>query len=442
MTSTSRPTGPRTDAETAEVDPDTTTTPGGDIQGIDSAVLAGSLREYLGSWVSRVRGGESGLLPVVAGFIVIIIIFQTQQSLFLSAGNLVNLLVQGATYVLLGMAEIFVLLLGEIDLSAGFVAGVGAVVTVALAGPHNQPWWIAILGGLAATAVLGIVQGLLITRLRLPSFVVTLAGLLGFEGLLIYLVDREGGPSSGGTIPITNNVLANIVYGNMGLAAGWILMAVVVVAISCLWLLRDRRRRSSGLVTPPIGLTLIKIAILAVAGILLVIICNTNRGYATSLQGVPWVVPIVLAILALWSFVLDRTRFGRYVYAIGGNAEAARRSGISLNRIRLLCFMLCSLTAGAAGIIYASRLGSISNNVDGGQLVLYAVAAAVIGGTSLYGGRGKMVHALLGGLVIATIVNGMSLMNLSAAVQYMVTALVLLAAVTVDAVARRGRTAD
>ncbi len=185
-----------------------------------------------------------------------------------------------------------------------------------------------------------------------------------------------------------------------------------------------------------------KIVVMAIAGIVLVAICNNNRGSALiTLQGVPWVVPIVLVILVAWTFLLSRTRFGRYVYAFGGNAEAARRAGIHVNLVRCVAFMLAGLTAGIAGIVYASRLGSISANVQGGQLVLYAVAAAVIGGTSLFGGRGKMVHALLGGLVIATIYNGTLLVGLGDAYQYMVTALVLLGAVTVDAVARRGRAA-
>jgi D-xylose transport system permease protein len=177
-----------------------------------------------------------------------------------------------------------------------------------------------------------------------------------------------------------------------------------------------------------------------VAGVIVVLICNTNRGTVVAIRGMPWVVLIVLGVLALWTFLLGRTRFGRYVYAIGGNAEAARRAGVNLAGIRTLCFTLVSFTAGIAGIIYASRLRSVSTALDGGQLVLYAVAAAVIGGTSLFGGRGKALHAVLGGLVIAAIDNGMGLQGYSAAAKYTVTALVLLAAVTIDAVARRGRT--
>jgi len=403
-------------------------------------LTSGSLGDYLSSWGKRIRGGESGVLPVLVGLVIIIVIFQTQQSEFLSAGNLVNLLVQAAAYVLLGMAEVYVLLLGEIDLSVGFVGAIGGAITVILSStPHDYPWWVAILAGLAATALIGALQGWLITRLRLPSFVVTLAGLLGWQGVLLVLINKAGG-SSGGTISISNGVIFGIVNANMSTLAGWLVLAGCVVVFALVTVLGYQSRRRSGLATPPFSLEVAKIVLFAVAGIVLVVVCNTNRGVGLiTLSGVPYVVPIVLAILLAWTLLLSRTRFGRYVYAIGGNAEAARRAGISVNRIRLACFVLCSLTGGMAGIVYSSRLGSISNNVNGGQLVLFAVAAAVIGGTSLFGGRGKMLHALLGGMIIATIANGMGLIGLDAATQYIVTALVLLAAVIVDAVARRGQ---
>lgn len=396
--------------------------------------------EYVTAWARRIRYGESGVLPVVAGLILLVIIFQVQDSVFLSAGNLTNLLVQGSVFVLLGMAEVWVLILGEIDLSIGYVAGIGAVITAIVAAPpHNWPWPLAILVGMAATAAIGMLQGTIIIRLRLPSFVVTLAGLLGWEGVLLYLVQTQG---SGGTIRITNPVLLDLTNGNLSTTAGWIVAIVAVAAFGATTILRDRHRRNGGLVAPPLAITVLKVVLVAAAVAVLVAVCNTNRGVLEPLQGVPYVVPIVAGILLIYSFVLARTRFGRYQYAIGGNAEAARRGGVSLGWNRLWAFTLTGFTAGAAGIIYASRLGSISNNIDGGDLVLYAVAAAVIGGASLFGGRGKMVYALLGGLVIATIYNGMGLLGLAASYQYMVTALVLLAAVTIDSLARRGRAAS
>jgi D-xylose transport system permease protein len=401
-----------------------------------------SFGEYVRNWLRRVRSGESGVLPVLLGLVLIVIVFQSQSSVFLSAGNLTNLIEQAAPFVLLSMAEVFVLLLGEIDLSAGYVAGMGGVMMAWLAAPPvNQSWPVAIAAGLALTAAVGLLQGLLITRLGLPSFVVTLAGFIAWEGVLIWMVSQQSS-TNGGTISISNRVIVNLVNGTLSPTTGWIVMGVGVGAFGVLTVLSNRRRRASGLVAPPMTLVALKIGLTATAGIVLVAVCNTNRGVfaASPLRGVPWVVPIVLGFLIAWTFLLNRTRFGRYVYAIGGNAEAARRAGINVRRIRVTAFMLCSLTAGAGGIILASRLGSISNNVDGGDLVLYAIAGAVIGGTSLFGGRGKMVHALLGGIVIATIYNGMGLIGLQADYQYMVTGLVLLAAAAVDAVARRGRT--
>jgi D-xylose transport system permease protein len=238
-------------------------------------------------------------------------------------------------------------------------------------------------------------------------------------------------------------VINDIESGSMNVLTGWVIMvAAVVLGGAFLWL-RDSHRRSSNLAAPPASVTLLKVAAMAVAGVVVVLIGNSNRGSGfTVLRGVPWVVLVVLVVLVAWSVLLSRTRFGRYVYAIGGNAEAARRAGISLARIRLLAFTLCGLTAGIMGIIYASNLGSISNNVNGGQNVLYAVAAAVIGGTSLFGGRGRMLGAVLGGLIVAVIYNGLSLLGLGAAAQDMWTAVVLLAAVMVDTLARRGRTAS
>ena len=188
-------------------------------------------------------------------------------------------------------------------------------------------------------------------------------------------------------------------------------------------------------------MTLLKVGAAFVAGVALVLLCNADRGVILPISGVPWVVLLVLGVLAVWTFVLGRTRFGRYLYAIGGNAEAARRAGINLARDRTAAFVLTSFTAGIAGVVYASRLRSISTAVDGGTLVLYAIAAAVIGGTSLFGGRGKVIHGVLGGLVIAGIDNGMGLLGFSAASKFIITALVLLAAVTIDALSRRGRVA-
>lgn len=397
-------------------------------------LVAGNLRDYAHAWLARVRGGESGVLPIIIGLIAIAVIFQTQDSKFLSSRNLTNLLVQSAVFILLGMAELFALLLGEIDLSIGFVSGIGGTVAAKLVvSPRGWPWWAAILVALLATTAIGTLHGTLITRLRLPAFIVTLAGLLGWQGVMLLLLGK------GGTIPIPDKIINDLANGNLTPAAGWVVAALIVSSFGLLTWLRDSRRRASGLVAPPVSLTALKIGASAAAAVALLLVCNSNRGAIVTIRGVPWVVLIVLGMLVAWTLLLGRTRFGRYVYAIGGNPEAARRAGVNLALIRTGAFALSGLTAGIAGIIYASRLRSVSTSVDGGTLVLYAVAAAVIGGTSLFGGRGKAIYAVLGGLVIAAIYNGMGLLGMSAASQYMITALVLLAAVTVDAVARRGR---
>ncbi len=401
-------------------------------------VIADSLGEYAKIWLSRVRNGESGALPVILGLAAIVIYFQARSSLFLSAGNLVNLIGQAAFFMMLGMAEVFVLLLGEIDLSIGYTSAVGATFTLWLLLPPNPaPWPLAVLVGLAVPAIFSGLQGFIVTWLRLPSFVVTLAGQLLALGLLLEVMDAAA-PNGGGSIRLYPGVLADIYAGSLSPVAGWIVMAAAVALAGALFLVRDTRRRASNLTAPPLSVTLLKIAAMAVAGVVVVLIGNTNRGVGfTVVRGVPWVVLVVLVVVVAWSFLLGRTRFGRYLYAIGGNAEASRRAGINLTRIRILAFTLAGLTAGIMGIIYASFLGSVSTGVPGGQNVLYAVGAAVIGGVSLFGGRGKMVGAVLGGLVVGVIANGLDLLGLGAAPQYIWTAAVLLAAVTVDTLARR-----
>jgi D-xylose transport system permease protein len=403
-------------------------------------VIADSFGEYVKIWWTRVRNGESGALPVILGLVVIVVYFQARSSLFLSAGNLVNLIEQAAWIVTLGMAEVFVLLLGEIDLSIGYTSAIGAVFTCwLLVPPDPAPWPLAVLVGLAFPALFGLVEGVIITWLRLPSFVVTLAGQLAALGILLSIINTAA-PGSGGTIRLYNNVLNDIENGAMSPLTGWIVTAAAVVLGGALMLTRDSRRRAGGLAAPPPSVTWLKVAAMAVAGVVVVLIGNTNRGVGfVVVQGVPWVILVVLVVLVAWSFLLGRTRFGRYVYAIGGNAEAARRAGINLSRIRVLAFVLAGLTAGIVGIIYASQLGSVSSNVPGGQNVLFAVAAAVIGGVSLFGGRGKMLGAVLGGVIVAVIYNGLQLLGLGASPQYIWTAVVLLAAVTIDTVARRSQ---
>jgi D-xylose transport system permease protein len=360
---------------------------------------------------------------------------------FLSAGNLVNLFQQSAVFMVLAMAETFALLLGEIDLSVGFVGACGAVIAVQLVQPATTswPWWAAILAGLAFCAAVGAVQGTIIARLGIPSFIVTLAGFLIFNGVMLILLLL--GPFSG--YPNLNiqdpnvQVLFNMMAGTIDPTVSWIAMAIIVLGLGAFLWFGDQRRRKSGLVAPPVGLTVLKIALIAAAGIVVVAISDINRANFGTLAGVPWVVPIVLGVLGVYTILLERTQYGRYVYAIGGNAEAARRAGINVALIRTVAFALCSMTAGIGLILYASYIGGMSNNVQGGSYVLFAVAAAVIGGTSLFGGRGKVIHGVLGGLVIGGIYNGMYLQGLDVQRIFIVTGLVLLAAVSIDALSRR-----
>jgi D-xylose transport system permease protein len=401
-------------------------------------LLADSLGEYIRAWVKRIRNGESGALPILLGLVLIVIIFQVQQSKFLSAGNIVNLLVQAAFFVTLGLGETFALILSEIDLSVGFVAGIGATITLALISPsYGWPWWAAVIVGLLACAVLGAFQGLLITRLHLPSFVVTLASLLGLGGVLIFLFDSFHG-AVGGVIGLpTSGPLYNLVNGNMSVAASWIVLVVAVAFYALVTITRNTRRRARNLSAPPLSIAVLTIVVAALAGALLVIVCNLNRGNLVPLKGVPWVLPLVLLLVVAWTLLLGKTRTGRYMYAIGASPEAARRAGIRVQWIRTVAFTLSAFTAGLGGLVFASRLGSISVGYDGSTYVLYAIAAAVIGGASLFGGYGKAVHALLGGVLIAAVVNGLALIGVSTAGEEIATAVVLLAAVTVDSLVRR-----
>ncbi len=427
-----------------ETAPDLTAAPEAAAE-VPPGVVAQTLGEYVRGYAARIRAGESGVLPVIAAMVAIMVVFTTisPNHVFISPVNLVNLFQQAAVIMVLAMAEGFALVLGEIDLSVGFVGAIGGAITVQLVQPITTNWhWIpAILAGLLVCAVFGLIQGTLITRLRLPSFIVTLAGFLIANGIflkILLLGPFSGYPNLAGQ---SDNlaVIYHLMWGTIDPTVSWIGAGVVVLGLGLGIWLSDSRRRKSGLVAPPASLSLIKIGLIAVVAIVVVAICNTNRANLGTLEGVPWFIPIVLVVLGAWTILLQRTKFGRYMYAIGGNPEAARRAGINVSLVRTLAFGLCSFTAGVAVVLYASLLGGMSNNLQGGQYVLYAVAAAVIGGTSLFGGRGKPLHGVLGGLVIAGIYNGLYLQGISEVQwQYIVTGLVLLGAVVIDAVSRRG----
>jgi len=438
---TADPGGTPTGTADASTEVDLTAAPEVAEADVPPELLAQSLGQYLRAWWLRVRSGDSGVLPVVLAIVVVAVSFQVANPTFLSSLNLVNLFEQSTVYMVLAMAEIFALLLGEIDLSVGLVMVLGSVVVAELVQPTGPdwPWWAAIIVALLACSAVGAIQGSLVARLKMPSFIVTLGGLLILEGVAIIVLG--GALVSIGNSRISNElVLYDIFYGQFDPVVGWILLAVLAGAAGTgLWL-RDARKRRHGLETPPRSLTAMKIVLMTVAGIAVVAICNVNRAHSGTIEGVPYIIPIVLVVLAAWTVLLQRTRFGRYVYAIGGNPEAARRAGVSLPAVRIWGFVLAALTSGIAGVLFVSWQVSLTTNIikTANSYVLLAVAAAVIGGTSLFGGRGKTIHGVLGGLVIGGIYNGLYLLGVLSQWIDIVVAAVLLAAATVDVLSRRG----
>ncbi|MEA2247110.1 MAG: D-xylose transport system permease protein [Solirubrobacteraceae bacterium] len=397
--------------------------------GVPGAPAGESLGQYARRWWQGVRSGDLGSMPIIVGLILIAIVFQSQNDRFLTAGNFVNLIVQMAPFAVIGMGIVFVLLLGEIDLSIGYVSGVAGVATALLMLPDGSnvlgagpAMFIALALGLG----IGVLQGLIITKVGVPSFVVTLAGLLGWNGVVLLLIGSKG------TVIIQNDFVIGFANDFLPTAAAWIVVLAGVALYAGVLLSQARARRAAGLPNEPVSLVALRVGGLAAAGVIVVAVANQDRG-------IPYVFLVITGLYILWTYVLNRTRFGRHVYAVGGNAEAARRAGINVDNVKIACFAICSMMAALGGIILASRLRSIDTNSGGGTILLYSIAAAVIGGTSLFGGRGHVKSAVLGALVIASIDNGLGLLGLSSGTKFVITGLVLLAAVTVDSLSRRGR---
>jgi D-xylose transport system permease protein len=326
------------------------------------------------------------------------------------------------------MGVTFALLLGEIDLSIGFVSGVGGVLTAILLTPDGNELPTAVVFAivLGAGLAIGTLHGLIITKVGVPSFVVTLAGLLAWNGVVLLLIGDRG------TVILQNDVVIGLANDFLPAWLSWAVAAACVAVYALAALMSVRSRRKAGLETAPTLIVALRIGGLAVALAIVVAVANEDRG-------LPYVALVIAGLFLFWTFVLNRTTFGRHVYAVGGNAEAARRAGINVDRVKIVCFAIVSLMAVLGGIILASRLRSVDTNTGGGQALLYPIAAAVIGGTSLFGGRGTMKAALLGALVMLSIDNGLGLMNLSSGTKFVVTGGVLLLAVTVDSISRRGR---
>ncbi|MFF3851659.1 sugar ABC transporter permease [Micromonospora sp. NPDC002575] len=389
---------------------------------------------HLSSYLRRVRGGDIGALPAVLGLIVLCTVFAIMRPSFLSAGNFANLFTQGAAVTLIAMGLVFVLLLGEIDLSAGFASGVCAAILANVVTVLGYPWWVAVLAALVTGVLIGTVLGFLVAKVGIPSFVVTLAGFLAFQGIVLMLMKE------GANISVRDETLVAIANRNLPPAIGWALAVVAVAGYAATQLMRHRNRSARGLVTDPLAVVFARVGVLAVILGVAVYVLNLERSrnvLITSLKGVPIVVPIIALLLIAWTFVLQRTSYGRHVYAVGGNKEAARRAGINVDRIRISVFVICSAMAAIGGIVAASRANSVDPNTGGSNVLLYAVGAAVIGGTSLFGGKGRVLDAVLGGAVVAVIDNGMGLMGYSSGVKYVVTGVVLLLAASVDALSRR-----
>jgi D-xylose transport system permease protein len=398
---------------------------------VEVPTLKGAAKDY---W-SRVKAGDIGSLPAVLGLIALCLVFGSMSSVFLTPGNFANLITQAAAVIVIAMGLIFVLLLGEIDLSAGYTAGVTGAVLVILITNQGQPWYVALTASIAVGAVLGFLLGSLVARLGIPSFVVTLAAFLAFQGILLLLAGE------GGTIRVEDPTILAVENSNMSPTVSWIFFLIVAVAYVLSGLTAMNSRRKAGLKTELKKLWIIKTAGLLLITGLAVFALNLERSNnpdLVSLKGIPYVVPVILLLLVIGTFVLGRTAFGRHIYAVGGNAEAARRAGIDVKRIRIAAFMICSSLAAIAGMIFASRQNSVSPTTGGSSTLLYAVGAAVIGGTSLFGGKGKMRDAILGGLVVAVIDNGMGLLGYAAGIKFIVTGLVLLVSAGVDAISRRG----
>jgi D-xylose transport system permease protein len=405
--------------------------PGGAPSGFEGDRAADSLGGAVRAYVGRVRGGDLGALPAVLGILVLGLFFTVlRPETFLTPRNMANLADQAAPIIILAMGLVFVLLLGEIDLSAGVTGGVGMALFVTLFSVYNVPWPLALLLGFGFGFLTGALIGFFVARVGIPSFVVTLGLFLGYQGLALVVI----GP--GGLFRIEVPELIALQNGNLPVWGGWV-MLLIILAVSAGTSFYDRARRTrAGVPNRAVSLVFIKLAVIAVLGGAFVFVLSQNRGQSVNeVAGVPIIVPIVLLILWIGTFVLDRTKFGRYVYAIGGNAEAARRSGVKVRWIKWWAFVICSSLAVAAMLFSVSRVGSVDATV-GRDIVLSGVAAAVVGGVSLFGGRGRLMNAAVGALVIAVITNGLGLLNLPAGFNLMVTGGVLILAATVDAVSR------
>ncbi|WP_033291691.1 sugar ABC transporter permease [Amycolatopsis jejuensis] len=449
--------------------------------GIDTTSM--STGEAIKDYFARMKDGQLGSIPAVLGVIVLAILFSALSADFFTLRNIANLLAQGAGQTIIAMGIVFVLLLGEIDLSAGTASGVCAslmalhyvhngnllgsmgtgvfitfiavlVLAVALAvlqriwagaaislvgivvilvgSPVNA--WVEILIAICTGTAIGCITGFLVSKIGMPSFVVTLALFIVWQGVILQFIGE------GGTLPIsTSDTLNAVANGNLSVAGSWILFVVAAGGYALLALGQHFSRQRRGLVVQPTPIVLFKVAAVAVLSAIATYLLTVNRSSNTLvvIEGVPYVVPIVLVLLVAGTYVLNRTRYGRHLYAVGGNKEAARRAGINVPKLRTSVFVICSSFAAIGAIVYSSKIGAVNPQAGGLNTLLFAVGAAVIGGTSLFGGKGRIIDAVIGGAVLAIVNNGLGLLQQKPAVVNIVTGLVLMLAATVDALSRR-----
>jgi len=409
-----------------------------------TALIPQTLGGTFKSYVRAVRSGDTGSVPAVVGAVILMAVFGIAQSSFLTTSNIVDIVQQAAPNTILAMGLVFVLLLGEIDLSAGVVGSTAAAVGAVLSVKHGMPWPVAVLGAAVFGAVAGVVLGWLRAKLNIPSFVVTLSAFIAFQGVQVLVINSK---SNG--IQVNDQTLHNLYFGRLSPAEGWIVLVVAVALYLLVKVVQANARRRKGLANEPYAVLALRVLAMIVFGGLFVYLMNIDQAApwqqreGIHQQGVPWSAVIILCLLVVLSFVLNKTRYGRHVFAVGGSEEAARRAGIRVMSIRISVFVICSAMAAVSGLVLAGQLGGSNTGDGGGNILLYAVAAAVIGGTSLMGGRGRIVDAILGGAVLAILANGVSDLiqgGNSAAYELIIDGVVLLLAAAVDSMSRRVRT--
>jgi D-xylose transport system permease protein len=374
----------------------------------------------------RLAQGEAGPLLVILMVAVIWIFFQFQNSRFLSPGNLTNLMLQQAAVATISIGVVLILLLGEIDLSVGALSGLAASAMAVLSIKHGVSPVLAVLAALAIGAAVGLFNGFMVTRFRIPSFVVTLAGSLTLLGLQLLVLGDTG------TVNLPDNFITSLTGTFFSPLVGWIVAVLAVALTLAISLIGRSRRRKAGLPTGSMQGLIFTVVAIGAAFAALVTVVNRDRG-------LPLAVCLVIGLALVFAYITEHTRFGRHIFAVGGNAEAARRAGIKIDRVRILVFVLGSTLAAAGGVLAASRLLAVNQSSGSSDLLLMAIAGPVIAGTSLFGGRGTVWSALLGALVIGSIANGMDLLAFSSSVKFIVTGAVLMTAVTIEAVTRMRR---